>query len=204
MRTSRPRRKGAARKRLRSRAHGTTAVRPSSRRASTRQQEGFPQATPSPRGKETTDARGSLKGHRRPRGSLACQSRVQRCSSAPSDESNSSRYGSKPHRRRGNFERLGAAIIDPMTGGCRIESGVNRGLSGKRNSSGTRPVHRLCYHLGSDPHSNSDRSGSDGAILSQSEQIPESYWLRESAAQRRPKVGNRSGRERPLWVISGH
>ena len=76
MRTSRPRRKGAARRRLRSQAPGTTAVRPSSRRARARQQEEFRQAAPSPRGKGTSDARGSLKGSRRPRGSLACQSRV--------------------------------------------------------------------------------------------------------------------------------
>ena len=35
------------------------------------------------------------------------------------------RYGSKPHRRRGKFERYDA-IIDPVTGGCLIESGVDR------------------------------------------------------------------------------
>src|SRR5713101_5437974 len=41
---------------------------------------------------------------------------------------NSSRYGSKPHRRKGKFRAVnwGASIIDPMTGGCLIESGVDR------------------------------------------------------------------------------
>jgi hypothetical protein len=47
---------------------------------------------------------------------------VPRGSSAPSDASNSSRYRPKPHRR----QALGTAIIDPATGRCLIESGVDR------------------------------------------------------------------------------
>ena len=58
-------------------------------------------------GKGTSDARSPLKGRRRPRGSLACQSRVVTLLICPSDTSNSSRHGSKPHRRRGKFERIG-------------------------------------------------------------------------------------------------
>ena len=166
---------------------------------------GFRQAAPSPWGKGTSGVRASLKGHRRPRGAFLS---VTECHAGhlPLPMLELESVGSKPHRRKGKFRAAnwGASIIDPMTGGCRIESGVNRASRANATHPGTRPVHRLCYHLGSDPHSNSDCSGSDGAILSQSEQIPESHWLRESAAQRRPRVGDRSGRERPLRVISGH